>query len=73
MKGIDNAEHITVPEGWHKEALFGRLVKNGLCSYEYLSSPSTPMESVFGMLRILALDDYCEAKTVEKARRHNGC
>lgn len=72
MRETAGMESISIPHGWHKEALFGRLVTGCVCTYEYLSSPTTSMKAVFGMLRMMDLQDYCEAKSLEKVRKADG-
>ena len=62
MRGLPGMGSVPVPEGWRRESFFCRLVTRGICSYEYLSSPDTPIEKVFGMLRMLDFETYLDLK-----------
>lgn len=76
MLGLPGTESVSVPDGWSRESFFSRLVAKGLCSYEYLSSPETPVKSVFGMLRMLDFEMFLELKAIEReqeARKSHGC
>ena len=68
MHGVSGMESVLVPEGWHKESLFGRLVTRGVCSIMELHSPSTTMKALFSGLRMLDLEDYFNLKLREKNR-----
>lgn len=68
MLGLPGSDAAPIPDGWRRESFFSRLVTKGLCSYEYLSSPDTPMKKVFGMMRMLDFETYLELKAIERER-----
>lgn len=76
MLGLPGTDAVPVPEEWRREAFFGRLLTKGMCSYEFLASPDTPIRKVFGMLRMLDFETYLELKALERekeARKIHGC
>lgn len=70
MRGVRGGYGVTVPDGWSKASFFGRLVTEGMCSYDKLVDGTLSANDVFEMHRMLDFKLYCDLKAQERVMKN---